>query len=68
MTLSKTLVENIVKLEQNYRSHSHILDAANAIISHNRNRLGKNLWTAAGKGEPIRVYQAYNDMDEAHHR
>lgn len=58
-------VENIVKLEQNYRSHSHILDAANAIISHNRNRLGKNLWTAAGKGEPIRVYQAYNDMDEA---
>lgn len=58
-------VENIVKLEQNYRSHSHILDAANAIISHNRNRLGKNLWTAAGQGEPIRVYQAYNDMDEA---
>ena len=58
-------VENIVKLEQNYRSHSTILDAANAIITHNRNRLGKNLWTAAGKGEPIRVYQAYNDIDEA---
>lgn len=58
-------VENIVKLEQNYRSHSNILDAANAIITHNRNRLGKNLWTAAGKGEPVRVYQAYNDIDEA---
>ncbi len=58
-------VENIVKLEQNYRSHSNILDAANAIISHNRNRLGKNLWTSAGKGEPVRVYQAYNDIDEA---
>ncbi len=58
-------VENIVKLEQNYRSHSNILDAANAIITHNRNRLGKNLWTAAGKGEPIRVYQAYNDIDES---
>lgn len=58
-------VQNIVKLEQNYRSHSNILDAANAIITHNRNRLGKNLWTSAGKGEPIRVYQAYNDIDEA---
>lgn len=58
-------VENIVKLEQNYRSHSNILDAANAIITHNRNRLGKNLWTAAGKGEPVRVYEAYNDVDEA---
>ncbi len=58
-------VENIVKLEQNYRSHSNILDAANAIITHNRNRLGKNLWTAAGAGEPVRVYQAYNDLDEA---
>lgn len=58
-------VQSIVKLEQNYRSHSNILDAANAIITHNRNRLGKNLWTSAGKGEPIRVYQAYNDIDEA---
>ncbi|MCB5185335.1 UvrD-helicase domain-containing protein [Methylobacillus gramineus] len=58
-------VQNIVKLEQNYRSHSNILDAANAIIMHNSNRLGKNLWTAAGKGEPIRVYEGYNDKDEA---
>lgn len=60
-------VQNIVKLEQNYRSHSNILDAANAIITHNRNRLGKNLWTASGQGEPIRVYQAYNDIDEANY-
>lgn len=58
-------VENIVKLEQNYRSHSNILDAANAIITHNSNRLGKNLWTSAGEGEPIRLYAAYNDIDES---
>jgi DNA helicase II / ATP-dependent DNA helicase PcrA len=58
-------VQNIVKLEENYRSHSNILDAANAIISHNKNRLGKNLWTSAGAGEPVRVYEAYNDTDEA---
>lgn len=58
-------VDNVVKLEQNYRSHSNILDAANAIITHNRNRLGKNLWTAEGRGEPVRVYQGYNDIDEA---
>ncbi|HPV31307.1 MAG TPA: DNA helicase II [Methylotenera sp.] len=58
-------VQNIVKLEENYRSHSNILDAANAIISHNHNRLGKNLWTSAGAGEPVRVYDAYNDTDEA---
>jgi len=58
-------VHNIVKLEENYRSHSNILDAANAIISHNTNRLGKNLWTSAGAGEPVRLYDAYNDTDEA---
>lgn len=58
-------VQTVVKLEENYRSHSNILDAANAIISHNKNRLGKNLWTSAGAGEPIRVYQAYIDNDEA---
>lgn len=58
-------VQNIVKLEENYRSHSNILDAANAIISHNSNRLGKNLWTTAGAGEPVRIYEAYNDNDEA---
>ena len=58
-------VQNIVKLEENYRSHSNILDAANAIIAHNKNRLGKNLWTSAGAGEPVRLYEAYNDIDEA---
>lgn len=58
-------VQNLIKLEQNYRSHSNILDAANAIITHNRNRLGKNLWTSDGAGEPIRVFEAYNDQDEA---
>ncbi len=58
-------IERVIKLEQNYRSHGHILDAANALIGHNRRRLGKNLWTAATKGEPLRVYDAPTDIDEA---
>ena len=58
-------VNNVIRLEQNYRSHSNILDAANAIIRHNSNRLGKNLWTDQGAGEPIRVFEAYSDGDEA---
>jgi len=58
-------VKDVIKLEQNYRSHSNILDAANAIISHNRNRLGKNLWTSEGGGEPIRLFDGYTDQDEA---
>jgi len=58
-------IERVVKLEQNYRSHGRILDAANALISHNRRRLGKNLWTAEAKGEPLRVYEAATDLDEA---
>ncbi len=58
-------VSNVIKLEQNYRSHGNILDAANALISRNRNRLGKNLWTDASKGEPLRVYEAPTDIDEA---
>jgi DNA helicase-2/ATP-dependent DNA helicase PcrA len=58
-------IERVIKLEQNYRSHSHILDAANALISHNRKRLGKNLWTAEGKGEPLQVYEATTDLEEA---
>ncbi len=45
-------VANVIRLEQNYRSHGNILDAANALIANNRKRLGKNLWTAAGGGEP----------------
>jgi DNA helicase-2/ATP-dependent DNA helicase PcrA len=58
-------VSNVIKLEQNYRSHSNILDAANAIIANNKNRLGKNLWTSEGGGEQIRLFDAYNDQDEA---
>ena len=58
-------VNNVIRLEQNYRSHANILDAANAIIRHNSNRLGKNLWTDQGAGEPIRVFEAYADADEA---
>ena len=58
-------IEKVIKLEQNYRSHGHILDAANALIGHNRKRLGKNLWTSEGKGEPLRVYEAGSDFEEA---
>jgi ATP-dependent DNA helicase UvrD/PcrA len=58
-------VKHVVRLEQNYRSHGNILDAANALIANNRNRLGKNLWTAAGKGEPVRVFEGESDGDEA---
>ena len=55
----------VIKLEQNYRSTGNILKAANALISNNSTRLGKNLWTADSDGEPIRVYAAYNEQDEA---
>ncbi len=58
-------IERVIKLEQNYRSHGHILDAANALIGHNRRRLGKNLWTAEAKGEPLRVFEAATDIEEA---
>ena len=58
-------VQNLIKLEQNYRSHGHILNAANALISHNENRLGKELWTDAGHGEPLRIYEALTDGQEA---
>ncbi|WP_284155366.1 3'-5' exonuclease [Sulfuricystis multivorans] len=58
-------VKNVIRLEQNYRSHGNILDAANAIIKNNPSRLGKNLWTEAGAGEPIRLFEAYSDNDEA---
>ena len=58
-------VKHVVRLEQNYRSHGNILDAANALIANNRNRLGKNLWTSAGKGEPVRVFEGQSDNDEA---
>jgi len=58
-------VEKVIRLEQNYRSHGNILDAANALIANNANRLGKNLWTAAGSGEPIRVFEGESDSEEA---
>ncbi|MCZ6828750.1 MAG: DNA helicase II [Gammaproteobacteria bacterium] len=54
-----------VRLEQNYRSTSTILQAANAVISHNFGRLGKKLWTAGGEGEPITLYAGFNEQDEA---
>jgi DNA helicase-2/ATP-dependent DNA helicase PcrA len=54
-----------IRLEQNYRSSANILDAANALIAHNPSRLGKRLWTDSGEGEPIDLYAAYNEIDEA---
>lgn len=54
-----------IRLEQNYRSTSHILDAANAVIKNNGGRLGKNLWTAGEEGEPVKLYTAYDERDEA---
>lgn len=56
---------NLIRLEQNYRSHGHILDCANTLIQRNVNRLGKQLWTDAGVGEPVRVREAFSDQDEA---
>jgi DNA helicase-2/ATP-dependent DNA helicase PcrA len=58
-------VQNVIKLEQNYRSHGHILDAANALIRNNAKRLGKELWTDAGHGEKVRVFEAGSDGLEA---
>ena len=49
----------------NYRSFGNILDAANALIRNNNGRLGKELWTDQGNGEPIRVFQGYSDGEEA---
>ena len=58
-------VQHQIKLEQNYRSYSNILDTANELISHNRHRLGKNLRTEQGAGEPVRVYESATDFAEA---
>jgi len=55
----------IIRLEQNYRSTNIILNAANALIDNNKDRLGKNLWTDKVEGEQIVLYQAYNEQDEA---
>ncbi|WP_461481005.1 DNA helicase II [Porticoccus sp.] len=54
-----------VRLEQNYRSSKNILEAANAVIARNVDRLGKNLWTEGAEGEPISLYSAFNEHDEA---
>ncbi len=56
----------LVRLEQNYRSTGHILAAANALITHNQDRLGKHLWTEDGSGEPLSLYAAFNEVDEAY--
>ena len=58
-------IAKVIRLEQNYRSHGNILDAANALIKNNHGRLGKNLWTDAGAGDPIRVFEGFSDIDEA---
>jgi len=55
----------VVKLEQNYRSSGNILEAANALIANNEDRMGKKLWTADEKGAPITLYSAFNEQDEA---
>ncbi len=55
----------IVRLEQNYRSTSTILEAANSLISNNVSRIGKRLWTNGTEGERIKLYAAYNELDEA---
>ena len=58
-------VENLIKLEQNYRSAGHILDCANALIANNHARLGKDLWTEAGEREAVRVQELVSDAGEA---
>ncbi len=63
--VSEFRVEHQIKLEQNYRSYSNILDSANELISHNKKRLGKNLRTDQGPGEPVRVYESTSDFAEA---
>lgn len=55
----------IIRLEQNYRSTATILRAANALIDHNHGRLGKKLWTDGQAGEPLQLYAAFNELDEA---
>ena len=63
--LSDYGVSGPIRLEQNYRSAGTILDAANALIERNDGRLGKSLWTDAGPGDKIRLFEAYSDGEEA---
>jgi DNA helicase II / ATP-dependent DNA helicase PcrA len=58
-------VQNLIRLEQNYRSQGNILNCANHLIKNNSRRLGKNLWTDSGDGEPVRVYEAMSDGQES---
>jgi DNA helicase II / ATP-dependent DNA helicase PcrA len=58
-------VKNLIRLEQNYRSNGNILNCANELIKNNSRRLGKNLWTDSGEGEPVRVFEAMTDGQEA---
>ena len=55
----------VIRLEQNYRSTTTILSAANALIDHNNDRLGKRLWTSGEDGDQVLVYHAFNELDEA---
>ncbi len=55
----------VIRLEQNYRSTATILKAANTLIAHNSGRMGKQLWTDGEQGEPIRIYRAFNELEEA---
>lgn len=55
----------VIRLEQNYRSSANILNAANTLISNNSSRMGKNLWTKDGNGEPIKLFAAFNELEEA---
>ena len=64
---SKEKETSTVRLEQNYRSTQKILNAANAVIGKNSNRLGKKLWTEGNEGECIEVYEAYNEQEEANY-
>jgi len=64
-SFSKEKGTQIIRLEQNYRSTGNILNAANAVIGKNSNRLGKKLWTADSKGDPIHVFEAYSEQEEA---
>ena len=57
--------DRVIRLEENYRSTRHILEASNAVIRNNQGRKGKELWTKAGEGEKLQVYTAMNENDEA---
>jgi DNA helicase-2/ATP-dependent DNA helicase PcrA len=63
--VQKDFPGKIIRLEQNYRSTQNILNAANAVIDNNQGRLGKELWTDGVMGEPIYLYSAFNELDEA---